>query len=66
MDDEMRKLEAIEAYFQTPDMNLEEAIKKHEEALKVAKGILEYLDKAESSLQKLTLRVSGGEEATVE
>jgi exonuclease VII small subunit len=51
--EKMSQLETIEEYFQLPNMNLEEAIEKHASALSVAKEVLAYLDKAESTLKKL-------------
>lgn len=49
----MEHLESLEAYFQRPELDLEEAIAKHKEALKVAKEILAYLESAETVLEKL-------------
>jgi exodeoxyribonuclease VII small subunit len=55
---EVKKLEAIESYFQQPDMNLDEAIAKHKEALEIAKGIYAYLEKAESTIEQLDMSAS--------
>ncbi|MBU6388896.1 exodeoxyribonuclease VII small subunit [Patescibacteria group bacterium] len=49
----IKRLEEIEKYFQLPDIDLEEAISRHKEALKVAKEILEYLDKAENTIKEI-------------
>jgi len=51
----MQQLEELEAYFQKPTFNLEEAIKKHKEALDLAKEITGYLHKAEQSLERLNI-----------
>ena len=53
LEEKMNQLEKIEEYFSRPDMDLEQSIKKHEEALVVAQDILAYLKKAESSLEQL-------------
>lgn len=58
------RLEAIEAYFQQPTMNVEEAIKMHAEALEVAKQAQTYLTEAEQRLTKIdiaSLRSEKGE-----
>ena len=46
-------LEKLEAYFQKPDLDLEEALLKHAEANALVKGILSDLDRAESSLEQV-------------
>ncbi len=56
LQEKMSQLEALEAYFQRPDMNLEEAIEKHKQALGLAKEILEYLEKAETTIQKIDMQ----------
>lgn len=52
----MRKLEEIEAYFQQPTMNIEEAIVKHKEALETAKETIAYLEHAENTLQEIDIK----------
>jgi exonuclease VII small subunit len=52
----IEELEEIEGYFQRPDMDLEVAITKHQDALKVAKEIVTYLDKVESTIEKIDLK----------
>lgn len=51
----IEQLEKLEAYFQQSDLNLEESIKKHGEAVVLAKNILERLQKAENELQKVDI-----------
>ena len=51
----MQRLEELEAYFQKPNFNLEEAIEKHKEALGLAKEITSYLHTAEQSLERLNI-----------
>lgn len=51
----MTRLEEIEKYFQRADVDLEEAIKLHDEALKVALEIQAYLKTAEQSLEKVDI-----------
>lgn len=53
--DKIAELEKLEAYFEKPEMDLEEAIQKHTEALVLAKEITAYLEKAESSLKQLEI-----------
>lgn len=55
------ELEKIEEFLQKPDLNLEEAIEKHEVALKIAKEITTYLEKAESTLKQLEIKASKAE-----
>lgn len=55
------ELEKIEEFLQQPDLNLEEAIEKHEVALKIAKEITTYLEKAESTLKQLEIKASKAE-----
>ncbi len=49
------KLEAIETYFSNPDIKLDVAMKKHAEALQIAKEIMEYLDKSEQSIRAIDI-----------
>jgi exonuclease VII small subunit len=58
---QIQELEEIEAYFQKPNMDLEIAIQKHQEALKIAQAILNYLQNAESSIENLANMASGVE-----
>ncbi len=51
----IQQLERLEAYFQQPDLNLEESIAKHAEAVQLAKSILERLQKAENELEKVDI-----------
>jgi exonuclease VII small subunit len=60
----MERLEEIEAYFQKPAFDLSEAIDRHAEALKLARTIESYLDKAETTLNKLSF--SQDAESTLE
>ena len=53
LNQKMRDLEHIEEYFQRPDMDLAEAIKRHKEALQLGKEIVTYLEEAESIVQEL-------------
>ena len=55
LEEKIQKLEEIESYFQKPDMHLDEAIKKHQEALGLAKEILDYLKKAQTSIEKMDI-----------
>lgn len=56
----IQELEAIEAYFQQPDIDLEMAIEKHKKALALAKEITTYLDSAESSLRQIDMHGQDG------
>jgi len=49
------ELESLEAYFRAPDIDLQEAIAKHKQALGLSKEILAYLDSVESTFQTLEL-----------
>ena len=49
------ELEALEAYFRSPDIDLQEAIAKHKQALALSKEILAYLDSVEATFQTLEL-----------
>ena len=49
------ELEALESYFRTPDIDLQEAISKHKQALALSKEVLAYLDTVESTFQTLEL-----------
>ena len=55
LDKKIEELEAIETYFQSPDIDLEAAITKHKQAVEISKEILDYLDKAESTIEQLGL-----------
>jgi exonuclease VII small subunit len=61
LQENISKLEDIERYFQKPDMDLEEAIRQHKEALEIAKKTLAYLDSAENELQKIDISSLKGE-----
>lgn len=58
LEEKVQQLEAIEQRFQHPDLPLEEAVAKHREALKLAKEVLEYLKKVESSIEELNLETA--------
>ena len=64
----IKQLEAIEAYFQAPDMNIDEAIKKHKEALALAKEALDYLKTAQTTIEKIDIQAAleGDEDSEVE
>jgi hypothetical protein len=49
------ELEVLEAYFRSPDIDLQEAISKHKQALVISQEVLEYLDSVESTFQTLEL-----------
>jgi exonuclease VII small subunit len=52
--EKLAELEKIEKYFEQADLSsIDDALKKHAEALAIAKEIHAYLDTAESSLSKL-------------
>ena len=51
----MEELEKIQAYFSSPDLDLEAGIVKVEEASKIAKEILNYLEKVESKLEAIDI-----------
>jgi exonuclease VII small subunit len=53
----VEELETIEAYFQRQDINLDEALGKHQKAMEIAKEIYEYLDTVESKLEKISLQM---------
>ena len=55
----IEQLEEIERYFQKPGMDLELAVKKHKEAVELAKQILAYLQKIETSLTKIDIGTLG-------
>jgi len=55
LQDKIAELEKIEAYFRTPDIDLQEAIEKHRQALALSKEILAYLDSVESTFKTLEL-----------
>lgn len=56
LEKKMKTLEDIERYFQGSEINLEEGIKKHEEALKLGAEIVAYLEKAENTLEEINLK----------
>ena len=51
--EKIAKLEEIEAFFQKSDLDIEAAIIKQKEAQVLAKEILAYLQKAETSLKEI-------------
>lgn len=51
----VKRLEEIEQYFQRADMDLEEAMKFHEEALAIAKEVQAYLKTAQQALEKIDI-----------
>jgi exonuclease VII small subunit len=51
----MQNLEKLESYFQQPNIDIDEAIAKHTEALKAAQEIITYLQKAEQTLERLDI-----------
>jgi len=53
--EQIAQLETIEEYFRSPDIDLEEAISKHKQALALSKEILAYLDTVESTFTTLEL-----------
>lgn len=67
LENKIKELESIESEFQQPNMSIDEAIVKHENALKIAKEIKNYLEKAENTLKKIDisalLKESGDEVA---
>jgi exonuclease VII small subunit len=56
--EKIAELEKIEVFLQQPELNLEEAMQKHEVALKLANEITQYLEKAESTLKHLEMKAS--------
>jgi len=54
--EKIQDLETIEKYFQQPDIDLEEAIAKHKQAIGLAREILEYLEEAENELTKIDIQ----------
>lgn len=55
LEKKIKELEIIEKYFQKPEMDLEEGIRQHREALKIAGEIKRYLETIESSLEKIDI-----------
>lgn len=55
VEDAIRELEAIEASFRLPELNLEQAFKDQARAEIVAKEIFSYLESAENKLEVLSL-----------
>ncbi len=55
LQEKITRLEEIEEYFQRTDMNLEEAIVLHKEALLIAKEVQEYLKQAEQALEQIDI-----------
>lgn len=51
----LAQLEEIEEYFQDPDLDIDGAIGKYEEAMKLSQAIVAYLNEAETKIEKLTL-----------
>ncbi len=51
----LSRLAELETFFQQPDLNLDEALEKHREAVKLGTEILTYLETAESELKKVKL-----------
>lgn len=48
------ELDELLAWFDRDDMDIEEALVKYKQAIKLAKDLQEYLQKAENSITKLT------------
>lgn len=48
------ELDELLAWFDQDDMDVEEALVKYKQAIKLAKDLQEYLQKAENSITKLT------------
>ena len=55
LQEKIAELEALEAYFRQPDIDLQEAIAKHRQALALSKEVLQYLESVESTFQTLEL-----------
>ena len=55
LEEKMQLLDEIEQYLESPNMNIEEAITKHEKGLIIAEEILDYLNEAESRLEKIDI-----------
>lgn len=55
LEKKIKELEKIEKYFQQPEMDLEEGIRQHQEALKIASEIRKYLNSIESSMEKIDI-----------
>lgn len=55
LEKKIKELEAIEAYFQESNIDLEKAIGKHSEAIRISKEILEYLQKVETRIEEIEL-----------
>ena len=53
--EKIKELEKIEHYFTEPNMDLEEGINKHKEALALSKEIIEYLNKVENTLNTIDI-----------
>jgi exodeoxyribonuclease VII small subunit len=51
----LAQLELLEKSFHEPNLDLETSIKKHAEAVALAKDILSYLEKAETELEKIDI-----------
>jgi exonuclease VII small subunit len=51
----LARLSVLEQFFQQPDLNLDEALEKHREAVVLGGEVLQYLEHAESELKKVQL-----------
>ncbi|CAN5142299.1 hypothetical protein BH11PAT4_BH11PAT4_6860 [soil metagenome] len=51
----LERLSVLEQFFQQPDLNLDEALEKHREAVALGGEVLQYLEHAESELKKVQL-----------
>lgn len=55
LSEKLARLGELERYFQEPELNLDEALEKHKEAVVLGKEILSHLEHAESELEKIQL-----------
>lgn len=55
LNEKIKELETIEAYFQQSEISIDEAIEKHKQAVALAKEILAYLDQAETTIEEVDI-----------
>lgn len=66
LSDQLAELEKLETFFQSPELDLDEALKKHTEALKVGQDILTHLDTVENTLNQVEVKSFMGKESDSE
>ncbi|THB80909.1 MAG: exodeoxyribonuclease VII small subunit [Desulfobacteraceae bacterium] len=58
----LAELESIVKEMESGELNLEDTAKKYEQGMKLSKTCLDFLEKTESKIQRITSHLDGGSE----